>query len=67
MDVKLATLPDLHECQEGFPVELWLNEANRIVIRCRNEGGFNATDLDLYTLLEWVKNNFSKEQIYGAA
>ena len=54
---KVAVLSDVHELNEGNPVELWVLENARAVVRCMNECGNNYTDLDLFELLEWAKSN----------
>lgn len=54
-DRKLATLTDVREYTEGVPVELWLNDHGRVVIRAYNEGMHNCTEVDLEDLLDWVQ------------
>jgi len=48
---KLATLENVVELNEGYPVELWLTEAGRVVIRAWNECQNNYTDVDLFQFL----------------
>lgn len=40
-----------------FPIELWLNDSGRLVIRAYNEAGYSGTEVDLYDLVNWFLNN----------
>lgn len=60
-NIKIATLSSVREHNEGDPVELWLVDNGRMVVRCFNECGNNHTDLDLFELLGWVKSNGIKD------
>lgn len=53
---KIATLGDVRELIEGEPVELWMSETGRVVVRAFNECRNNYTDVDLLGLLEWSRN-----------
>jgi hypothetical protein len=52
--MKIATMEDVREYAEGYPVELWRNREGRVIIRAFNECGNNVTEVDLYDLLEWL-------------
>ena len=42
---------------EKYPVELWRDDENgRLVIKAKNEGGNNATLVDLWDLVAWLQN-----------
>lgn len=55
VDTKIATLEGVREHAEGMPVELWMLDSGRVVVRARNENGYNHTDVDLSELLNWLK------------
>ena len=47
-------MSSVHELTEGYPVELWRDGENgRLVIRAKNEGGNNVTEVDLLELIQW--------------
>jgi hypothetical protein len=47
----------VRELTEGYPVELWRNEeSGRVVVRAKNEGGFNVVEIDLWDLIGWLTN-----------
>jgi hypothetical protein len=52
---KVATLADVRELTEGEPVELWIGETGKIVVRAYNEGRNNYTEVDLLGLLSWSR------------
>lgn len=56
-EAKLTTLRGVHEYCEGYAIELWRNEKHRLVVRARNEGYNNFTDVDLLELLKWAADN----------
>ncbi len=56
LETQLTTLPDVREWVEGMPVELWVNRANRLVLRAYNEDGHNSTEIDVFDLLAWLKS-----------
>ena len=54
--VKISNMDSVLEYTEGLPVELWINpKSYRLVIRAYNECGNNYTEVDLLSVLEWVK------------
>lgn len=63
IESKIATLPDVREWNEEMPVELWLNRANRLVLRAYNEDGHNSTEIDVFDLLAWLEweNGFGRK------
>lgn len=52
---KIATLADVREITEGEPVELWMSDTGRVVVRAYNECGNNYTEVDLVDLLSWSR------------
>jgi hypothetical protein len=43
------------------PVELWFNESNKhLVIVTFSEGGSCATQIDLFDVIEWIKNGHAE-------
>jgi hypothetical protein len=40
----------------GLPEEQWLGRG-RLVIQALNEGGYNATQIDLVQLIKWLRAN----------
>lgn len=52
---KIAVLAGVREHMEGSPVELWLNDSGRIVLRAYNECQNNCTDVDLDDLINWLR------------
>lgn len=55
VETQIASLPDVREWNEHLPVELWVNRANRLVLRAYNEDGHNSTEVDVVDLLAWLK------------
>lgn len=55
-EFKITTMQGVREHGEGYPVELWVNEAGRVVVRAYNEGHQNITDVDLSDLMDWLRN-----------
>lgn len=53
---KIATLDGVRELTEGEPVELWMSDTGRVVVRAYNECGNNYTEVDLLGLIEWSRN-----------
>lgn len=50
---ELVTLDGVREHGEGYPVVLHrLN--GRLVVTARNEGGYDATHVDLRDLMDWL-------------
>jgi hypothetical protein len=46
----------VREHSEGYPVELRRNaETGRLAIVARNEGGHNFTEVDLFDLIDWLR------------
>lgn len=56
IETQIAALPDVREWKEGMAVELWVNRANRLVLRAYNEDGHNSTEIDVFDLLVWLKS-----------
>ena len=50
-------LEGVNEYCEGMPVELAETSLGRLVIRAKNECGYNGTDVDLLELIAWLKKN----------
>jgi hypothetical protein len=50
---------DVKEYCEDMPVHIKTNEEGIWIIEARNEGGYNATQVDLLQLLQWVEKNKS--------
>ena len=47
----------VREYEEGYPVLLCRHgKTGRMVIRAKNEGGCNHTDVDLWDLIEWLRS-----------
>ncbi len=65
IEVRVATLPDVREWGERMPVEIWLNQRGRTVIRAWNECGKNSTDVDLFDLLAWVHGGVEGDWKYA--
>lgn len=53
-EFKIAVMEGVREHTECEPVELWVNETGRVVIRSFNECGNNYTDVDLRDILDWI-------------
>ena len=64
-ETKIATLSGVREYSEGYPVEVWLREDGRVVVRAFNECGNNRTDIDLLDLLAWSKTEDWNEFFKG--
>ena len=43
-------------CESGVPEDKWPGRG-RLVIRAKNEGGHNSTEVDLLQLIAWLKTN----------
>lgn len=55
-ETKVCDMHGVHELSERFCVpQLWRTAGGRLVIRAYNEGGNNYTDLDLWSLVEWLE------------
>ena len=62
---KLATLNGVRELTEGEPVELWLSNEGRAVVRAWNECGNGYTEIDLLSLLGALRG-WEKGEVLGA-
>lgn len=62
-EFKIAVLDGVREYTECDPVELWVNEAGKVVLRSYNECRNNHTDVDLDDLLEWIRAGSSEGAI----
>lgn len=56
METKLMELP-VQEHKEGQPVELWLNEKRRLIIRTYSVDRYGEADLDLSDLIIWLRDH----------
>ena len=45
-ETKIAVLADVREHREKLPVELWVDESGRIVVRAYDECGNRSTDVE---------------------
>lgn len=54
MERKIAVLP-IRELKEGYPVELWVNDKGRLVVRTYSVDRYGESDLDLFDLVAWVR------------
>lgn len=54
METKIAVLP-VRELKEGYPVELWVNDKGRLVVRTYSVDRYGESDLDLFDLVDWVR------------
>lgn len=53
---RIFVMDGLRELTEGYPVELWRDEkSGRLVVRAKNEGGCNITEIDLFDLINWLR------------
>lgn len=52
---KICEMQGVHEYSEDFPVELWRNDSNRLVVHAKNEGGCNFVEIYLMELIAWLK------------
>ena len=59
-ETKIAVMVGVREHNESEPVELWLNNEGRTVIRSYNECRNNCTDIDLADLLDWLRTGPAK-------
>jgi hypothetical protein len=70
-EIKLAVLSGVREQNEHEPVELWLNESGRVVVRAFDECLNNYTDVDLADLLDWLRSGSASKALengkYGIA
>lgn len=57
MSELLQVMDGVREYVEEDPVELHLEDNGRLSVLASNEGGQNATAIDLLDLIEWVKMN----------
>ena len=63
-DGKICEMFSVREHMEGYPVELYRDKkSGRLVIKAFNEGGSNATLVDLLDLVEWLKVGPNNEAI----
>ena len=51
-----CVMEGVREYAEEFPVELRVSDG-RIVVRAKNEGGHNVTEVDLFDLLAWYERH----------
>jgi hypothetical protein len=49
----------VNEYCEEMDVKIIKNDLGVWVVEARNEGGYNATQVDLFELLRWVEENKS--------
>jgi hypothetical protein len=66
-DCKICDMESVREYMEGYQVELHRDQdSGRLVIRATNDGGSNATLVDLLDLIEWLRHGPQKDVIeYG--
>lgn len=60
-ETEALVMAGVEEHTEELDVEL-ATKKGRLVVRARNEGGFNFTEVDLEQLLKWVAEN--RPEIY---
>jgi hypothetical protein len=46
-------LNDIREYTEGYPVEIKRHDNGRLIIEALNEGGYNATQVDLLDVINY--------------
>lgn len=49
-----CTMDGVREYAEAYPVKLLFRD-ERWIVQARNEGGFNATEVDLVDLIAWLQ------------
>jgi hypothetical protein len=65
---KICEMEGVREHSERFPVELRReSRTGRLVIRALNEDGHNATDVDLFDLLDWLSRGPVPEEMIEPA
>jgi hypothetical protein len=66
---RITEMTGVRELTEGYAVELWRNEqTGRLVVRAKNEGGNNVTEVDLWDLIRWFSTGPPPEEVnYGTA
>lgn len=52
--LKKVKMQHVEEHAEGYPVELE-KVGSRYIIKAKNEGGFNGTQVDLLQMLQWLE------------
>lgn len=52
-----VAMEGVKEYSEGLPLQLISGGGGRMVILAFNEGGFNNTQIDVETLLDWLLKN----------
>lgn len=62
METKIAVLP-VRELKEGYPVELWVNDKGRLVVRTYSVDRYGESDLDLFDLVAWVRTQRGKPYV----
>lgn len=54
--IELCEMIGVRELTEGYPVQLGRNrDSGRLVVRAKNEGGNNVTEIDLLDLIQWLR------------
>ena len=54
---KICNMEGVRGGEEGFPVELWrCSESGRLQVVAFNEAGYSSVEIDLFDLLEWLRN-----------
>ena len=54
---KVCEMTGVREYAEEYPVEVWMDENGRLVVRAYNEGKHNVTEIDLLDLRNWLAAN----------
>jgi hypothetical protein len=57
---KICDMEGVREYSEGFPVELWRDDAERLTIIARNQDGFDCTSIDFLDLVSWLQRGSGK-------
>lgn len=58
---RIGVMQGVVEYCEKDPVELWVNETGRFVIKATNECGNNCTDIDFLSLIDWMNSKEGRE------
>lgn len=61
VDNRIGVMQGVVEYGEEDPVELWVNETGRFVIKATNECGNNCTDIDFLSLIDWMNSKEGRE------
>lgn len=55
--VRLSTLANVYELDEGWPLELWMNGKGRVFVRAYTQSGCCYTHIDVLDLVKALRGS----------